>query len=123
MILYREPQTIFGRVLLGFFMAGTVFFILFTMPPVTTYFTGISGGLFLGLFLSISISAMGSWSSFYMMCFVMGVSATIALGFSYLANSCDEMDKTKNIEREKWTALKKEVGCTKETCVIHVRTF
>ena len=101
MLLYKEPETIFGRILLGFCMSGVVFFILFKFQPITTYFTGLIGGLFLGLFFAIVLSVLADWNSFYMMAFVMGISATVSLGFSIKANTC--MDMVDRVDRENWT--------------------
>jgi hypothetical protein len=98
MLLYKEPQTLFGRLVLGIFMSGTVFSILLTFPAVTTIFTGVVGGLFIGMFFSISLSAIANWNSFYMMAFIMGISATVSMGTSWKATKCpdtnDEPKKT-----------------------------
>jgi hypothetical protein len=85
MLLYREPNTVPRRILLDIFMSGTVFGILYKFKKIITYFTGIVGGLFLGMILAISISAIANWNSFYMMAFVMGVSAMISIGASWKA--------------------------------------
>ena len=87
--LYEPPKWNWRRVLLDIFMSGLVFFILMRFKTINIFFTGIFGGLFLGMILAISISAIANWNSFYMMSFVMGCSAFISLGASYLAWKSD----------------------------------
>lgn len=102
-------------------MSGTIFFILLTFPVVTTIFTGIVGGLFLGMFFSISLSAVASWNSFYMMAFIMGISATVSMGASWKATKCPDVnDEPKKIPP---TADQEEVGCRSKECLIHLKTF
>lgn len=75
-------------------MSGTVFFILYRFKTINTFFTGIVGGLFLGMIFAISISAISNWNSFYMMSFVMGFAAFISLCASFKANESDIIVET-----------------------------
>jgi hypothetical protein len=105
-------------------MSGTIFFILLKFKKITTLFTGIVGGLFLGMFFSITVSAIANWNSFYMMAFIMGISATISLGASWFAKQCPdcEMDPL-GLKAAKMSKDEIEVGCQDKDCKIHLHTF